>query len=195
MDPLGQIGHRFSGRGARFDGNKASKVVPWVLLLFFWALIRDFQLQLVATLLSGLAGQQRMCTRWASIFNYDASTAAEPNHILCGMAGGCFAFLTFLLEVFDASKGVLSRSNASRPSHVCLCSLPACAARVLRSGAVRPDAGPAFDDTVRIFFGAGAGAAAVGSDLSLNLLDMVSPSRPAPPFFGIFFNARLGPQR
>ena len=150
---------------------------------------------MVVTLISGHAGQQRMCSRWASIFSYDAKTAAEPSHVLCGLAGGMFVYLTFLLEVFDASKGVLSRSNASRPSHVCLCSLPACAARVLRSGAVRPDAGPAFDDTVRIFFGAGAGAAAVGSDLSLHLLDLVSPSRPAPPFFGIFFNARLGPHR
>ena len=90
---------------------------------------------------------------------------------------------------------VCSRGRTlSRPSHVCLCSLPTCAARELRSGARRPDAGPAFDDTVRIFFGAGAGAAAVGSDLSLNLLVMVTRSLPAPPFFGIFFNARLGPR-
>ena len=195
VHPLDQIGDRFSGRGAVRVGNKGTKVVSWALLLFFRTLIRDFQLQHGGHPTFGACGQQRMCSRWANIFSYDAKTAAEPSHVLCGLAGGMFVYLTFLLEVFDASKGVLSRSNASRPSHVCLCSLPACAARVLRSGAVRPDAGPAFDDTVRIFFGAGAGAAAVGSDLSLNLLDMVSPSRPAPPFFGIFFNARLGPQR
>ena len=161
-------------------------MVSWVLLLFFRTLTRGFQLQHQVTLLSGHAGQQRMCSRWASIFNYDAWTAAEPSHVLRGLAGGMFVFLTFLLEVFDASKSVLSRSNASRPSHVCLCSLPARAARVPRSSAERPDAGPAFDDTARSFFGAGAGAAAVGSDPSLNLLDKVTPSPYAPAFFGIF---------
>ena len=140
---------------------------------------------------------QRMCHGWASFFCYDGPTAAEPCHMLCGLAGGWFVagillLGIILLEFVVASKGVLSRSNASRPSHVCLCSLPACAARVLRSGAERPDAGPVFGDTVRIFFGAGAGAAAVGIDLFLNILDMVTRSLPAPPFFGIFFNARLG---
>ena len=76
----------------------------------------------------GMAGKQRMCSRWASIFSYDASTAAEPNHILCGMASGCFAFLTFLLEVFDASKGVLSRSHAF-PTLACVPVLAACVCR------------------------------------------------------------------
>ena len=58
----------------------------------------------------------------------------------------------------------------------------------------RPDAGPAFDDTVRIFFGAGAGAAAVGSDLSLQPPPYGKPLPASTSLFWYFFNARLGPR-
>ena len=151
-----------------------------------------FQLQHHGTLLSGHAGQRQLCTRWASMFSY--ARAQPPAGASC-LVPRPAADLRRSSSSSSSStrRKVCSRGpTLSRPSRVCLCSLPACAARVLQSGAVRPDAGPAFDDTVRIFFGAGAGAAAVGSDLSLNLLDMVTRSLPAPPFFGIFFNARLG---
>ena len=110
--PLAQNGHRFSGRGAGIGGTKGSKMVPWVLLFFFGQLIRVFQLQHHGTLLSGHASQRQLCSRWASIFSYDASTAAVPSHIVCGMAGGCFASVNIFLEFVDASKGVLSRSHA-----------------------------------------------------------------------------------
>ena len=126
--PLGQISDRISGRGAVLDGTKGSKVVSWVLLLFFRTLIRDFQLQHAGTLLSGHAGQRQLCSRWASMFSYDGQTAAVPCHMLCGMAGGCFASVNILLEFVDASKGVLSRSHTF-PTLTCVPVLTAYACR------------------------------------------------------------------
>ena len=79
-------------------GTSASKVVPWPLLLFFRTLMREFQLQRWFTLLPEHASQRQLCSRWASMSSYDGQTAAEPCHMLCGMAGGCFASVNILLE-------------------------------------------------------------------------------------------------
>ena len=77
---------------------------------------------------------QRMCHGWASFFCYDGPTAAEPCHMLCGLAGGWFVagiilLGIILLEFVVASKGVLSWSNA-RLTHTRVPVLTACVCHV-----------------------------------------------------------------
>ena len=67
---------RFSWHGAVLGGTKDSTVVPWLLLLFFRTLVRDFQLQHQVTLLFGDASQRQLCSRWTRIFSYSMCTAA-----------------------------------------------------------------------------------------------------------------------
>ena len=194
VDPLSQNVQEFSARGAFLVGTLTYSVVLLMLLLFFRTLTHGFLLQHQVTLLSGHAASSG-CAADGPISS--ATTRRQPP----SRATCCVAWPAACLYTSPSSsrsstrRKVCSRGTTlSRPSHVCLCSLPMGAARVLRSGAERTDAGPAFSDTVHIFFSADAGVAAVGSNLSLDLLDTVCPSTHAPPIFGIFFNARLGPR-
>ena len=128
---LAQNGHRFSGRGAGIGGTKGSKMVPWVLLFFFGQLIRVFQLQHHGTLLSGHASQRQLCSRWASMSSYDGQTAAEPCHMLCGMAGGCYCVGQHLPRVRRrVERCALAVARFPDP-HVCTCAhcLRVCRAR------------------------------------------------------------------
>ena len=142
-----------------------------MLFLVFGTLIRDFRLQHLATLLSWRARQQQLCSRWANAVSYDARRAAGRGPALWGVAGGMFAKPNILLEFFDASKGVLSGSNPRPRLTRCLCSLLARAARALRPTTECVGAGGTVYGLARIFFGAGAGAAAVATVLSIYLAE------------------------
>ena len=82
----------------------------------------------------------------ASRASMSAATCGQPPSAASCCVARPAAILRGASPTWSSStrrKGVLSRSNSPKPqpSHVCLCSLPACATSVLRSSAKGADAG------------------------------------------------------
>ena len=110
-----------SAPGAFIVGTKDSKVVPWLPVLFFRTLIRDFELQHGEDLLSRHASQQQICSRWASIFSYDGRSAAGRSPVLRGRPAADLRGASTSSRSSTIRKGALC--GARRPlAHVCACS-------------------------------------------------------------------------
>ena len=112
---------RFSEQGAVLDGNKASKVVPRPLLLFFRTLICGFQLQHGGHPPSGARQPAAVVQQMGHYEQLRRVHSRWPVPVPRALAGGLFSSGTFFLEFVGGSIWCALGTHARHSLARCLC--------------------------------------------------------------------------